>query len=156
MRALPARTEEFDSLIIRTDYSDEPAWQTVKVELAQLWDDEYEPNHQFVDDPAWAGATADEVLAAVDGMDDGPAVVFLADATTMRAAHHALLAVTTETEEEFRDGLDDDTIEFVREFRTVPVGVANIHVNLQLANMDFFEFADNAAEDPEGVHRAFM
>jgi hypothetical protein len=157
MRTLPARNDkaDFDSLIIRTDYSDERAWQDVKVELAQVWDGQFEPSHQIVDDPAWAGATVDEVLAAVTAAYDDLTIVFLADATTMRAEHHALLAVTTDTRDEFGDEEYEATIEFGREFRTVPLGVHGIHTNLQLTNMDFTDFSYDAFKDPEGVHRAF-
>jgi hypothetical protein len=51
MRALPVRIDEneFDSLILQMDYSDERAWRDVKVQRAQLWHGEFEPSHQIVD-----------------------------------------------------------------------------------------------------------
>jgi len=83
-------------------------------------------------------------------------VVFVADSTTMRTAHHALLAVTTMTREDFDDDEDyEAVVEIGREFRTVPSGVHSIHVNLELANMDFEEFLSSAHEDSERVFRDF-
>jgi len=160
MRSLPAASDrnEFDALVIRTDHTDEPAWQVVTAALTQPWaDGEGESSVEIVDDPAWARASVDEVLAAIAAEgEDYVCVVFLADRTTMQADHHGLLAVTTITREE----LDDDEayeamVEFGREFRTVPVGVSEIHANLHLANMDFEEFSAVAAKDPEGVYRSF-
>ncbi|SCG00718.1 MULTISPECIES: hypothetical protein [unclassified Streptomyces] len=72
-----------------------------------------------MDDPAWAGATVDEVLNAVCA-DENLAVVLLADRTTMQAESHALPAVTTLTREECADDEDYEQLsEFGREFRTV-------------------------------------
>nr|WP_258311105.1 hypothetical protein [Streptomyces sp. NWU49] len=108
MRALPAVTgrDEFDALVVRTDYHDDQAWQNVVAALMEPWGDRpYEAHVYFIDDLAWAGATVDEVLTAVCG-DDNLAVVFLADRTTMQAESHALLAVTTLTREECVDEED--------------------------------------------------
>ncbi|QYA98271.1 hypothetical protein KZO11_34095 [Streptomyces anulatus] len=47
---------------------------------------------QLVDAPAWSGATADEVLAAV--VDEELIVVFLADRVTIKSLARALLALS--------------------------------------------------------------
>jgi hypothetical protein len=162
MKQLPAITDrqEFDPVIIRTDYSDERAWQEVVAALmasrpGPLGDGTIEPSVHIVDDPAWAEAGVDEVLAAVS-TDECLTVVFLADQKAMQSHHHGLLAVSVVT----RERLEDDKayeamIAFGREFRTVPAGVHEIHANLEIANMDFDEFAEAAHSDPEGVYRAF-
>ena len=147
---------EFDALVIRTDYSDEQAWQEVQAALAVPWGDgEDESTVHLVDDRAWDGASVDDVLAALPA--DSPLdVVFLADRTTMQADHHGLLAVTTITREDCEDDEEyEAVVEFGRDFRTVPAGVSEMHTNLWLANMDFEEFAASAHNDPEGVHRSF-
>ncbi|MFF2951570.1 DUF6924 domain-containing protein [Kitasatospora sp. NPDC057965] len=158
MRTLPAVTghDEFDALVVRTDYQDDASWQAVVAELAKPWGDRhYEPCVHFVDDPAWADATADEAVAAVCS-DENLSVVFLADRTTMQSAHHALLAVTTIRREDCEDDEDYDlTTEYGREFRTLPVGVHDIHANLSIANMGFEEYAAAAHDDPEGLYRSF-
>jgi hypothetical protein len=156
MRALPAVTgrDEFDALVVRTDHHDDRAWQDVVAALREPYGDgRFEARVHFVDDPAWDGATTDEVLAAVRA-DEDLAVVFLADRVTMRAEDHALLAVTTSTREECEDEEDYRQLtEFGRGFRTVPADVHDVHANLGLGNLGFEEYAAWAQDDPEGVYR---
>ena len=84
-----------DALIFRTDYADDVAWRSIAAILTAPWDPEgYEAHVHFVDDPAWADATVEEVLAAVS-WSKCVGIVFIADHVTMVADHHALLAVTT-------------------------------------------------------------
>ncbi|WP_413760471.1 DUF6924 domain-containing protein [Streptomyces sp. MMBL 11-3] len=159
MKVLPeiVGRDEFDALVVRTDYGDEAAWRAVTTELAQPWGDdgEYESSVHIVDDPVWSGATPDEVLEAVR-KDENLSVVFLADPVTMGSAHRALLALDVFDEEDLDPVYDQDLIDAPpsREFRTVPVGVHDIHANLAIANMDFAEFAESASADPECVYRS--
>lgn len=144
---------DLDALVIRTDYDNEAAWQNVTAGLAEIWA-EFEPTPYVVNDPVWAGASADQVLNALG--DHQIPVVFLADQVTMRADHHGLLAVTTRTP----DDCEDDKewlfhVQFGRQFRITPDAVASLHCNLALANMDFEEFSRVASEDREGVFRGF-
>jgi hypothetical protein len=159
MRPIIDRSEadEFDALVVRVDHRDDAAWRTVTALLAEPTGDEgiWEPSTQLVDDPAFDGATVDEVLAAAAG-DGMLRVLFLADAATMRG-EHPLLAVSTLTREECED--DEHYAEemaFGREFRIVPAAVAELHGNLAIANMSFFEFAESASRDPDGIHRGFI
>lgn len=151
---------EFDAVVIRTDYDDEQAWEVVKKALLDPAGPSEVPSTPcIVEDPAWAGADTDQILAAIAAHDDLSeflSVVFVADRLTMRAGHHALVAVTTLTREDCADDAEwAAVIEFGREFRTVPLGVHEIHANLELANMDFEEFSAAAHEDPEGVFRSW-
>ncbi|WP_181874350.1 DUF6924 domain-containing protein [Marinitenerispora sediminis] len=141
------------ALVVRTDHGDDRAWQAVARALAEPWDDVgREPDARVVDDPAWDGATADEVLEALRARDD-LAVVFLADSTTMRSEHRPLLAVTTARAEGEDDEDYEQLTEFGREFRTLPAGVHEIQVNLAIANTGFDEYAAAAHDDPESVYR---
>jgi hypothetical protein len=154
MTSLPAITgrDPFDALVIRTDYTSEQAWQAVTAALTEESEVE-DPTFHIVDDPAWAGASVGDLLAAVP--DDVP-VLFIADGVAMSAADHPLLAVTTKTRNDVEDEADYEApIEFGREFRTVPSEVAVIHANLEITNMDFEEFAAAAHRDPEGVFQGF-
>ncbi|MFJ9939983.1 DUF6924 domain-containing protein [Streptomyces erythrochromogenes] len=151
--------DEFAALIIRTDYDDDPAWRAVAAALHERWGEEgeFEASVHVVDDPVWAGATPDAVIAAA-GRDEDLSVVFVADGVTMRSPHRALLALDLGAEEEdldpeyYRELLDSPP---PREFRTVPAGVHDVHANLSIANMDFEEYAHEALTDPEGVFRSF-
>ena len=141
------------ALIVRTDYSDDETWYDVAALLTAEHPLGFTPDNHFVDDPAWAGATVDEVLAAAPA-ENG--VVFLADAVTMRAPH-PLLAVNTVTRE-----VCEDDYEFTyemshgREFRVLPAGVADVAVNLLIANTDFPDFAATASDDPDGHYRGIV
>ena len=145
---------DFDAVVVRTDFRDMQAWAEVRDALLAPWGEGYDASVWFVDDPAWADASVDEVLEASRSQEYCP-VLFIADAVTMEVAHHALLAVTTRTPEDFGDEEYDALIEFGREFRTIPVGVHWIEVNLALANMDFEEFSRAASQQPDGVFRGF-
>jgi hypothetical protein len=148
--------DEFDALVVRTDYRDDQAWQDVVAALVEPWGDrQYEAQVHFINDPAWAEATIDEVLTAVGG-DENLSVVFIADRVSMQAEHHPLLAVTTLTRE---DCIDDEgyeqLTEFGCEFRAIPAGVHEVYANLSIGNLGFEEFAAWAQDDPEGVFRTF-
>ncbi|MFE7585589.1 DUF6924 domain-containing protein [Streptomyces gardneri] len=148
----------FDALVIRTDFSDDESWNAVVAELQRPWGpaDEFPATVQVVDAPAWSGATADEVLAAVDE-DEYLSVVFLADRHTMQSPVRALLALTTTWEDE--GDLDpvyyQELIESPepQEFRAAPATVHAVHANLTLGNMDFAEFAAAASAEPDKVLR---
>ncbi|MEU6051126.1 hypothetical protein ABZ829_11895 [Streptomyces xanthochromogenes] len=163
MKALPeiSGRDEFDALVVRTDYRDEAAWQAVVADMAQPWGDdgEFEPAVHFVDDAAWADRTPDEVLNEAR-RDENLSVVFLADRVTMQSVHRALLVLDiTEDEQEDLDPMYYqeliDSRPPPREFRTAPAGVHDVHANLSIGNMDFAEFADAAFADPDRIYRSF-
>lgn len=153
---------EFSAVIIRTDFTDEAAWREVTAELerASHYDGDPAESYDVVDAPELHSADTDTILAAIASHEelwDQPSVVFVADGPTMRADHHALLAVTTLT----REDVDNDEeyealVEFGREFRTAPSCVHAIHANLELANMDFEDYSSSAHADSEGVFRSFL
>ncbi|MEU3855728.1 hypothetical protein [Streptomyces sp. NPDC029554] len=159
MNTFPVINRETNSvLVVRTDYTDAAAWQAVVAEMMRPWgdDEDMEAFVHFVDDPAWAGATPEEIEVAASANDEMISVVFVADALTMQEPHHALLAVkitTGEDEEEQEPANAEEWAHLSRPFRTEPSEAHNIHVNLDLANMDFEEFAEAALRDPEGVLR---
>ncbi|MFB6818889.1 hypothetical protein ACFCV8_30555 [Streptomyces sp. NPDC056347] len=147
----------FDVLVIRTDFSDDEAWNAVVGELQRPWgpSGEFAAAVQLVDAPAWSGATADEVLAAV--VDEELLVVFLADRGTMKSPARALLALSTVWEDV--SGLDpvhyQELIESPepRKFRAVPASVHGVQVDLALGNVDFAEYAGAASAEPDQVLR---
>ncbi|WP_345695746.1 DUF6924 domain-containing protein [Kitasatospora terrestris] len=146
---------EFAALVIRTDYEDETAWRAVVEELARTrgGGGAYEAEVYLVDDPMWAGATAEAVVAAVK-RDEYLDVVFVADGITMKSAQHALLALDPLYEDENLDPMYYQELidsPLAREFRTTPAAVHDVHGNLSIGNMDFQEFAESALADPEGV-----
>lgn len=149
--------DDSDALVVRVDYADDDAWRTVVELLNQPWggDPGIRAANRFVNHHAYAGASPDEVLAAV-GKEGPPLVaVFVADETTMRG-EHPVLAVSTltredcESDEEFAEAM-----EFGREFRLAPTAITEMTHTLALGNMGFGEFAARAAEEPGRVFRGF-
>ncbi|MFI5649661.1 DUF6924 domain-containing protein [Streptomyces anulatus] len=151
------RADEWVPLVIRTDYTDDAAWREVIAELERVaggrkWES---PVH-LVDDRRWDGVTSDEALVAA-ARDEALSVVFLADGVTMRSPLRPLLALDLGAD----DDQDLDPVHYQelidspppREVRVVPDAVHLVHGNLQLANVDFPEFAEEAAADPDGVVR---
>ncbi|WP_432106213.1 DUF6924 domain-containing protein [Streptomyces sp. bgisy091] len=158
MGKLPVVTghDEFDALVVRTDYRDDQAWQEVVAALMEPWGDrQYEAQVHFINDPAWGEATIAEVLTAVSS-DEDLSVVFIADRVCMQAELHPLLAVTTLTREDCVNDEDYEQLtEFGREFRAIPAGVHEVYANMSIGNLGFEEFAAWAQDDPEGVFRPF-
>ncbi|MFE3113277.1 DUF6924 domain-containing protein [Kitasatospora indigofera] len=153
-KVLPAVVGRRDAaLVIRTDFGDAAAWRAVRAELSKPWGDgDLEPYVHVVDDPAWDGADADAVVAAVSA-DEELSVVFLADSTTMRDHDRTLLAVAVLTRDEC--GSDEEFEASGGRVRTVAAGIEDIHANLSIANLDFADVRDAARLDPAGVFRSF-
>jgi hypothetical protein len=130
---------DLTSLVLRTDFSDDAAWDAVHdaVDAAAEF-----PNATYVSDPRFDGVSIQALVdeeAAAEG-DDKAIQVFLADKTTMTDPSHPLLAVD----------LYDEPGRTLR----VPVQwYAEISANLCIANMDFAEYADVA--DGSGTFRGF-
>ncbi|MER6074933.1 hypothetical protein ABT187_40210 [Streptomyces sp. NPDC001817] len=133
--ALPGQGEF--SLVLRTDFSDDPAWDAVCAEIEET---EEFSTAVFVSDPRFAGVSVRALVEEDAAADDDAKVfyVFLADETTMADAEHRLLAV-------------DLADEPGRTFRVPPAWFSDISVNLGIANMYFAEFAD--CVDGSGTYR---
>lgn len=145
MPVLPKTDDDYPPmLVVRTDYRDDEAWRGVRAALDQPWvfDERDEDNGSlkeaitFVEDPAWADASADTVLAALttpegggEPVECGWAVVFLADRAGMEGPQPTLLAVSTDPDEQTRP--------FHVSAAVTPHGM---HCNLAIANMDFGDF----------------
>jgi hypothetical protein len=132
----------FDPFVVRTDFSDDAAWESVLARLrVPVLEGEPEPEPCLVCDRWFDGAPPERVLRGVRAvLPEGlvPAAVFLADAEAMRAQGHPLLAVTTEWNgNPFAPG--DET--FITQYRTLADAAVEISVNLELGNMDFQDFA---------------
>ncbi|MFD5858375.1 DUF6924 domain-containing protein [Streptomyces chartreusis] len=142
--------------MIRTDYSNDGAWQKVAAGLRQPWGEGVESSWHVVEGAGWAGADADEVLTALpDHLPDLHDVVFLADADTMCGEQNSLLAVSTDP-----DMRDEDHeipgLGLTSRFRILPTAVAEMVGNLAIANMDYEDFSSSAHGDPQRIHRGFL
>ena len=127
-----------NALLIRTDFSDQSAWQKLKA-AASAADEPFFFNMEIVDDRANSGATVEQVMEALP--EDYPhSFIVVADSAAVSQPDFPLIVV-------------DLGEERGRLFRAVAAQVASIDNNLSIANMGFEEFAD--AVDGGGVFRGF-
>ncbi|MFG2825414.1 DUF6924 domain-containing protein [Kitasatospora sp. NPDC048365] len=136
--ALP-EPEDLTSLILRTDFSSDAAWEVVRAAIDGA--DEYR-HATYVNDRSFNGVSVQALVDAdaVADDDDKLCYLFVADTITMTDEEHPLLAV---------DLYDEPG----RTFRVAPRCYADVSANLTIANMDFAEFAD--AADASGTFRGF-
>ncbi|WP_168585829.1 hypothetical protein [Saccharopolyspora sp. ASAGF58] len=141
-RELPPLIQEND-LLVRTDFTDDAAWTSLVERVCRPGRghndviDDFSDYVDFVDDPAFAGATPEQVMAEVRDSDTEEEemisdVVLIADATTMREPGHRVLVVPLV-----------DQVGFA--FRVDPEVVGGMVVNLALGNMDIDDWRDDEA-----------
>jgi hypothetical protein len=125
--------------VVRTDFSDDDAWTAVEIQTFAVTSEGFQANMRVVDDRAFAGMSADHVIAQLP---PGYAQSFLviADQDTITAPEHPLLVVD----------LGDPAHP---QFRALPSTIQQIENNLSIANMDFGEFAGAVGQD--GIFRGF-
>jgi uncharacterized protein DUF6924 len=127
------------SLVLRTDFSDDTAWDVLKAAI-DSFDDQVAAT--YVNDPVYVGVGVDALVEAdaAAGDDDKLTHLFLADATTMTDDEHRLLVVDLYTEPGHT-------------FRLPPRWFPEVSANLASMNMDFADYAD--ATDESGTFRGF-
>ena len=140
MKNLP---ETSDSPVLRTDFSDDAAWEAVCDEIRQPSAEGFEAYVEFIDDRAFEGLSKQPLLAAIpEGYPH--TFIIIVDHKAISDAEHSVLVVN------LYDGLGSEA---GAEFRALPSEIQGIQNNLSIANMDFAEFA--GAVDSEGVFRGF-
>ncbi|MFJ4622387.1 DUF6924 domain-containing protein [Streptomyces sp. NPDC088812] len=138
------------TLLIRTDFSDEAAWQNLCAAVTVPAGDEGGEDGflallHIVDDPAYQGLTTEQVVELAPEED---ALLVVADGEALTGADMPLLAVYLGGDED--DGTTGPGFEVLRVVATELWSVEN---NISLANMDWEEFVDAAGKD--GVFRGF-
>ncbi len=146
MRTLP-RSRIDHSLVIRTDFSDERAWQRVHAAIVEPQRDGWaQANVDFIDDPAFDGLTNKQLLA-LDPEALGHVYIYLVDSTTIAHDEHPVLVVEVYLLEDEVDA----GIELGRSFRVIPSEMWAVENNLSLANADWEDFTENL--DDDGIYR---
>jgi|SRR5689334_15144783 hypothetical protein len=135
--SVPALPESDLALIIRTDYSDDEAWNAIRAVIATPVDG-FEAYVAYAEHPGYAGLTSAQVVGLFSEAERSYAMVV--DSRTISDPEHPLLII--------------DIFDVAHpEFRAIPMAIQSIENNLSIANMDFEEFASAADED--GVFRNF-
>lgn len=135
MKQIP---ETENSLVLRTDFSNDAAWEAVcKAIQAPVGD--FQANVDCLSDAAFKGLSAKEVMAALT-KGYNHFMLFVVDDTTLAQADHPVLCID----------LSDKP---GRSFRVIPSEMWSVENNLSLGNMDFKDFA--GAVDQDEVFRGF-
>jgi hypothetical protein len=131
-----------DTPVVRTDFDNVAAWNTICELIRQPVNDAGEDFYayvDFVDNPIFRNLSEQELLEMVP-----PRYVhtflFVVDQTATITPEFPILVI-------------DLSNEPGRTFRAIPSQVCGIQNNLSISNMDFREFADNV--DQDGVFRGF-
>ena len=140
-----------DVPVIRTDFSDQAAWERVKAGISWVTPDEFEANVTYIEDPAFAGLTVTDLLESRPGRAPH-ALLLVVDETTIRSPEHPILVVDLRSKPDPADDWPGEPAD--RSFRAVPHTIQEIENNLTIANMDWEDFADGV--DADGVYRDHM
>jgi hypothetical protein len=138
---MPTLPRTDSSLLVRTDFTNDTAWQHLSDEAQRENEDGFRAYIETVSDPAFDGADWEAIQAVVPISDTSASVLFIADSVALGSAKHAILVVALGA------GRSEPPI------RTLPSELWAIENNLNIANMDWQEFA--AAVDEDGVFRGF-
>lgn len=130
--------------VIRTDFEDDAAWKRICDLVRQpihdrLSGQEFYAYVDFVENPKFRDLSVQELLAIVP-QGYGHSFVFVVDRESMQQPEFPILVVDLYSEPG-------------RTFRTIPSEAQGIENNLSIANMGFYEFADEV--DGDGVFRGF-
>jgi hypothetical protein len=127
-----------DALVLRTDFTDDRAWEELCAAIKQPQDD-FEAYVEFVNDPRFDEATIEQLLAAQQHS-NYRSYMFVVDSAALSGGEGAILVL---------DLVDEPG----RTFRVVPSEVQSVENNLSIANMDFADFAESV--DSDGIFRGF-
>jgi hypothetical protein len=138
---MPRLPRSNSSLLVRTDFTGNDAWQQVSDEAQWENTDGFRAHIVPVSDPAFDRATWETVKAAVPANDHGASVLFIADSTTLTSPDHPILAVSLLGSAGKAP------------FRRIPSELWSVDNNLNIANMSWEDFT--SAVDEDGVFRRF-
>ncbi|TQF75261.1 hypothetical protein FK531_02835 [Rhodococcus spelaei] len=132
-------------MLLRTDFSDDAAWQRLCDVASGLGgpapeDAAFCASLECISESTLHDLMPEELVGLVPS--PPPYFVFLADSLTFGHPEHPILAV-------------DLNREPGRTVRVVPPSMWSIENNLSLGNMDFSDFADTADSIPDRIYRGF-
>jgi hypothetical protein len=130
-----------DSPVLRTDFSNEPGWESICASIQEPVGD-FSAYVDFISDPDFNGLAVEQLLACVpeDLQDFGHTFMFIVDHIALTHPDHPIQVVDLYTEPG-------------RVFRVIPSEMWAVQNNLSIANMDFEDFFD--AADKDGIFRGF-
>lgn len=136
MRKLPALES---SLLVRTEFTSDDYWRQLCAAASRVNEDGFRAYVDPVSDIGFDSVDWEEVKAALPGDEPATAVLFIDDSTAPTDASHPVLVV--------------DLLDGNEPFRCVLPELWNVENNLNIADMDWADFA--SASDGGGVSRGF-
>jgi hypothetical protein len=138
---MPLLPSSDHALLVRTDFSDDQAWDAICVESSALNEDGFQADVQPVSDHSFDTISWEAVKAAVPPSRTGSRLVLIADAVTFASTHHPVLVVD----------LLDPQGRRLSPFRCVTSSLWDVENNLNEGNVDWDSYADSC--DESGVYR---
>ena len=136
---MPILPSTENSLLVRTSFADDKAWADALSIVLTENEDGFRAYVKVVDDNGWENAGWEQVRRAALATDEQAAVLFIVDSTALEPGCPVLIV-----------DLDDVSHE---PFRCVASELWGVDNNLNIANMDWEEFANNT--DDYGIFRGF-
>jgi hypothetical protein len=148
---VPTLPQRNCSLLVRTDFTSDDAWQQVAGEATRENADGFRSYAEPVSDPAFDRAGWETVKAAVPANSHGASVLFIADSICLSSPGHPILVV--DLSDTFLSLAEFPEIAGRMPFPCTPSELWAVDNNLNLANLDWEDFAGAAGED--GVYQGF-
>ncbi|AOT02598.1 DUF6924 domain-containing protein [Arthrobacter sp. U41] len=136
---MPILPSTENSLLVRTSFADAEAWADALSVVRTENEDGFRAYVEVVDDNAWEDADWEQVRRAALATDEQAAVLFIVDSAALEPDYPVLVVDLGDLSHE--------------PFRCVASELWGVDNNLNIANMDWEEFADMTESD--GVFRGF-
>ncbi|MGI8664510.1 MAG: DUF6924 domain-containing protein [Jatrophihabitans sp.] len=133
----------YSSLLVRTDFGSEDRWLEVSEQALAANELGFQAYVRPVSNRDFDGASWHTVAAAIPPTDQGAAVLFIADQTTLASPELPILVIDI-----LVDAAEDHP-----PFRCLPAHLWSVENNLNVFNLDWHDFAANLS--PDGVFRGF-
>ncbi|MEV6594697.1 DUF6924 domain-containing protein [Streptomyces acidicola] len=140
--ALSTLLNSLSTPIVRTDFSDDDAWETAWGDITaprKYHDEDVVLGTTLVAQPDFDGWTGEE-LATLLSDHEHHVLVMVVDAVTLASPEHPVLVVEVDSEHDQP-----------RSFRATPHALVDVEIQLSIANMDWEDFSESV--DPDGVLR---
>lgn len=138
MKDLPTSEHPLVTIIVRTDYSNDVAWDHLHHEIETLFEEQRD-YVAIVSDPDFDGLDID-TLTTLGQRHPYCSCLFVVDRVALTDMEHPILVLDLADEPELA-------------FRVIPEEMEGIADNLAVSNMDFYEFAE--CVDADGIFRGF-
>ena len=130
--------ETEDSLVLRTDFSNDELWEEV-CKAIEKPDGISRAYVEFLSNSQYENLNIEQLLSLI-GEESNHTFLFIVDKKTLSLPEFPILCI-------------DLFEEPGRSFRVIPSAMISVQNNLSIANMDFEEFAESV--DPDGIFRGF-